>query len=175
MTCHDLYADGPRRSPRLVVGVDGSPGSYAAMRWAVDQARMAGATVVAIYVLEPVVPLDFTGAGFTAVSQLDTRELHRAGREVIDRVVADAADGFTGEVQRLVIEHANPGQALVRAARDASLLVVGTHRHHGLGFLLGSTGASCVRHATCPVVVIPENWYTPDATATSPHREEVLT
>jgi nucleotide-binding universal stress UspA family protein len=166
-------------APRLVVGVDGSPGSYAAMRWAAEQARLSGATIVAVYVLEPIVPLDFTGAGFTAVSALDTRELHRSGRAVLDRVVADAATGFAGEVHPVVMEHANPGQALIRAARNASLLVVGAHRHHGLGFLLGSTGASCVRHATCPVVVIPEDWYAPRPGDTSgpkaERREEVLT
>lgn len=170
------YAD---EAPRLVVGVDGSPGSYAAMRWAAEQARLSGATIVAVYVLEPIVPLDFTGAGFTAVSALDTRELHRAGRAVLDRVVADAGEGFAGDVHPVIIEHANPGQALIRAARDATLLVVGAHRHHGLGFLLGSTGASCVRHATCPVVVIPEDWYAPRPGATpgptAERREEVLT
>ena len=167
----------PDEAPRLVVGVDGSPGSFAAMRWAAEQARLTGATIVAVYVLEPIVPLDFTGAGFTAVSALDTRELQRSGHEVLDRVVTEAADGFAGEVHRVVFEHANPGQGLIRAARDASLLVVGAHRHHGLGFLLGSTGASCVRHATCPVVVIPEDWYAPRP-ATRPsaeRREEVLT
>jgi nucleotide-binding universal stress UspA family protein len=171
------YAD---EAPRLVVGVDGSPGSYAAMRWAADQARLTDATIVAVYVLEPIVPLDFTGAGFTAISALDTRELQRSGRQVLDRVVSQAAAGFAGEVHRVVIEHANPGQGLIRVAREASLLVVGAHRHHGLGFLLGSTGASCVRHATCPVVVIPEDWYAPrsDTAASGPvaeHREEVLT
>lgn len=170
------YAD---EAPRLVVGVDGSPGSYAAMRWAAEQARLSGATIVAVYVLEPIVPLDFTGAGFTAVSALDTRELHRSGRAVLERVVGDAAAGFAGEVHPVVMEHANPGQALIRAARDATLLVVGAHRHHGLGFLLGSTGASCVRHATCPVVVIPEDWYAPrpgaDSGPKAERREEVLT
>ena len=168
--------------PRLVVGVDGSPGSYAAMRWAAEQAALSGATIVAVYVLEPVVPLDFTGAGFAAVSELDSRQLHRTGRALTERVAAEAAGGFAVDVHHLVIEHSNPGQALVRASRDASMLVVGAHHHHGLGFLLGSTGASCVRHATCPVVVIPEDWQglsgraSTDASARSgARREGVLT
>jgi nucleotide-binding universal stress UspA family protein len=163
---------------RLVVGVDGSPGSYAAMRWATEQARLSGATIEAVYVLEPVVPLDFTGAGFAALARLDTRALHASGHELLRRVISEVDGDVDSELHPLliVIEHANPGQALVRAARDASMLVVGAHHHHGLGFLLGSTGASCVRHATCPVVVIPEDWVVPmSERSTATRREEVLT
>ena len=162
-------------SPRVVVGVDGSPGSYAAMRWAVAHARATHASITAVYVLEPIVPLDFTGAGFTAVSRLDTRAMHQSGQDVMREVVRATASGFRGEIHPIVIENHNPGQALVRASRDASLLVVGAHHHHGLGFLLGSTGASCVRHATCPVVVIPEDWRLPDTPEPVTSREEVLT
>ena len=166
--------------PRLVVGVDGSPGSYAALRWAAQQARLSGASIDAVYVLEPVVPLDFTGAGYIAVARLDTHALHASGYDVLRRVIADAADELGGDVHPLVIEHANPGQALVRAARDASMLVVGAHHHHGLGLLLGSTGANCVRKATCPVVVIPEDWSPqgltdPTAEPSQARREEALT
>lgn len=175
MTCHDMYDEQLPPRPRLVVGVDGSPGSYAAMRWTVEQARMSGASITAVYIQEPVVPLDFTGAGFTAVSQLDPRELQRSGRELLSRVIDDTTrDGFD-DIKRVVVEAANPGQALVRMARDASMLVVGAHRHHGLGFLLGSTGASCVRHATCPVVVIPETWSSLRQPTAHPAREEALT
>ena len=170
---------------RLVVGVDGSPGSHAALRWAAGQAQLSGATIEAVYVLEPVVPLDFTGAGYVAVSQLDTRALHATAHDMIRRVLTEAGDGTAVAARPVVIEQANPGQALVRAARDASMLVVGAHHHHGLGFLLGSTAASCVRQATCPVVVIPENWtpndWAADNSADATHtqstirREEVLT
>ena len=166
-------------APRLVVGVDGSPGSYAALSWAARQARMCGGTIEAVYVLEPVVPLDFTGAGYVAVAQLDTRALHASGQRMLRDVLARVGDGIAAEVRPVVIEHANPGQALVRAARDASMLVVGAHHHHGLGFLLGSTAASCVRQAICPVVVIPETWSSDDDDAThiqsTTRREEVLT
>jgi nucleotide-binding universal stress UspA family protein len=165
---------------RLVVGVDGSPGSYAALRWAAGQARLSGATIEAVYVLEPVVPLDFTGASYVAVSQLDIRTPHATAHDMLRGILAHAGDGIAVDARPVVIEQANPGQALVRAAHNASMLVVGAHHHHGLGFLLGSTGASCIRQATCPVVVIPENWAATecaDATQTpsTTRREEVLT
>ena len=156
--CHDLYDDGTPGEV-VVVGVDGSPGSRAALHWAIDHARATGARVQAVNVFEPVVPMDFTGAGFAAVSTMDPRALRRAGHALIERMVREAADGRSVDVQALVLEAHNPGQALVKAARNASVLVVGAHHRHGLGFLLGSTGASCVRHANCPVMVVPENWY----------------
>ena len=166
--------------PRIVVGVDGSPGSYAALRWAAGQARRVGAVIDAVYVLEPVVPLDFTGAGYIAVAQLDTRALHASGQELLRRVLAETGVDKRVTVHPVVVEHANPGQALVRAATNASMLVVGAHHHHGLGLLLGSTGANCVRKATCPVVVIPETWSARDDTFPAEaypvnHGEEVLT
>ena len=166
--------------PRIVVGVDGSPGSYAALRWAGRQARQVGAAIDAVYVLEPIVPLDFTGAGYIAVAQLDTRALHASGQELLRKVLAEAGIDDSVTVHPVVVEHASPGQALVRAAANASMLVVGAHHHHGLGLLLGSTGANCVRKATCPVVVIPETWSASDDTFPAHadsviQREEVLT
>ena len=151
-------------APRIVVGVDGSPGSYAALRWAAGQARRIGGAIDAVYVLEPVVPLDFTGAGYIAVAQLDTRALHASGQELLRKVLAEVGVDKSVPVHPVVVEHSNPGQALVRAATKASMLVVGAHHHHGLGLLLGSTGANCVRKATCPVVVIPETWSAYDDT-----------
>ncbi|MEV8438744.1 universal stress protein [Actinosynnema sp. NPDC051121] len=48
------------------------------------------------------------------------------------------------------------GTALAQASGQADLLVVGTHGHHRLTELvLGSVAADCLRHATCPVVVVP--------------------
>lgn len=167
-------------TPRIVVGVDGSPGSYAALRWAAGQAQQVGGMIDAVYVLEPIVPLDFTGAGYIAVAQLDTRALHASGQALLHRVLTEVGVSASVSVHPVVVEHASPGQALVRAAANASMLVVGAHHHHGLGLLLGSTGANCVRKATCPVVVIPETWSAPDESfPASAHsviqREEVLT
>ena len=171
-SCHDVY-DADIAREVVVVGVDGSPGSKAALQWAVDHAHASGARLIAVNVFEPVVPMDFTGAGFAAMSMTDPRKLRRAGHDLINRMVRDAAQGRSVDVQPLVLEAHNPGQALLRAARNASMLVVGAHHRHGLGILLGSTGASCVRHASCPVLVVPESWHV-GSTDAQPPREEVL-
>jgi len=156
-SCHDLYDEDLRRQ-KLVVGVDDSPGSRAALGWALDHARASGLEVVAVNVVEPVMPMDFAGAGFYTTSAVDSRALRRSAHELVERMVREAAPARGDDVQIQVIEGHNPGQVLVKAAREAAMLVVGAHHRHGLGFLLGSTGASCVRHATCPVMVIPETW-----------------
>ena len=171
-SCHDVY-DENFRPQQVVVGVDDSPGARAALRWALQHSRATNAQVVAINVVEPVMPLDFAGAGFYTTTAIDSRALRRAAHELLDRAVREAAGGRSVDVQGRVIEGSNPGQVLVRAAREASMLVVGTHHRHGLGFLLGSTAASCVRHATCPVMVIPETWGAP-AISTSKAGTEVL-
>jgi len=165
-TCHDVY-DGDYRPQQLVVGVDDSPGSRAALAWALEHARESGRQVVAINVVEPLVPLDFAGAGFYSTTAVDSRAVRRAAHELLERSVRNVAGSRSVDVQTQVIEGQNPGQVLVRAARDAYMLVVGTHHRHGLGFLLGSTAASCVRHAICPVMVVPETWAAPAETTSA--------
>jgi len=154
-TCHDLY-DEEFRPQDLVVGVDDSPGSRAALGWALEHAQATGQQVVAINVVEPVMPVDFAGAGFYTTNAVDTRAVRRAALALLDKAVREVSGRRSVHVQKRVIEGHNPGQVLVRAARDATMLVVGTHRRHGLGFLLGSTASSCVRQATCPVMVVPD-------------------
>ena len=143
---------------RIVVGVDGSPGSRAAMRWAVIEARRTGAEIEAVNVVAPIVPLDFTGSAMAAPITWDSRELRASALESIDEVLhaTPAREGIA--IHRIVVESRTPGNLLLQRAHRATMLVVGAHQHHGLGFLLGSTGVSCIRHATCPVVVIPEDW-----------------
>src|SRR3954451_4877514 len=159
-SCQDVYDEDLRRR-NMVVGVDDSPGSRAALGWALDHARASGLHVIAVNVVEPVMPMDFAGAGFYSTTAVDSRALRRASHDLLDRMVREIANGRADDVQTRVVEGHNPGQVLVKAARDAAMLVVGAHHRHGLGFLLGSTGASCVRHATCPVMAVPETWASP--------------
>ena len=54
------------------------------------------------------------------------------------------------------VEARNPADALLDAARDAGLLVVGTRGHGGFkGLLLGSVSQQASHHAPCPVVIVP--------------------
>lgn len=139
---------GSTSEPRIVVGVDGSDPSKAAVRWAARQAALTGGVVDAVTAWEYPV---WYGAGF-ALSGVDF-----AGQaaDVLARTVADAlgADRTDGIRARVVQGH--PARVLLDAADGAQLLVVGNRGHGGFTeALLGSVSQHLVQHATCPVVVI---------------------
>lgn len=133
---------------RIVVGVAGSPASAAALRWAVEQARLTGAEIHAImtwdlpisYSWEPVVEnVDFAG---DCQKRLATAVRQALGDDGAHAVRSEALAG-------------HPAWRLVEAAEGADLLVVGSRRHGGfVGTLLGSVSQHVVAHAPCPVVVV---------------------
>jgi len=121
---------------RIVVGVDGSVPSKAALAWALRQARLTGAAVEAVIAWE-----------FPSVA---TRALSTA--------VADVAAGAQHVKIATKVKRGNAAQMLLEEAAGADLLVVGSRGHGGfVEALLGSTGQHCVHHATCPVVVIRDS------------------
>ncbi|MEU8511060.1 universal stress protein [Kitasatospora sp. NPDC048722] len=137
------------RQRRIVVGVDGSPASVDALRWAVRQARMQEAVVEALTVWQHPVATGWT-VPVTAYEQLPG-----IARKILDDSVREAVvDGGPVEVLTRVQE-GGAAQCLLDAARGAELLVVGSRGHGGFtGALLGSVSQHCVQHAPCPVVVI---------------------
>ncbi len=136
--------------PRVVVGIDGSSTSVAAVRWALEYARATGGTLKAVHAWQ--LPR-FFGAPSPATPRPDPRPM-------AEQVVATAVDRAAGgmppgvPVERRVMA-GDPGRTLVEEARDADLLVVGSHGHGAvMGALLGSVSYHCVEHAPCPVVVV---------------------
>lgn len=137
-----------RDAGRIVAGVDGSPSSKAALRWAVRQARLTGAEVEAVtawhlpssYGVAPTA--DWTADFEGEARKMLTDTLNELGIEPPVTVRATVAEG-------------HPADVLVRAARGADLLVVGSRGHGGFaGSLLGSVSQYCVHHAACPVLVV---------------------
>jgi nucleotide-binding universal stress UspA family protein len=136
---------------RIVVGVDGSDSSRAALAWAVRQAALTGAQVDAVHAWH--VPSYGYGYGYATV--LPVIDLQKVARQVLDEAIAEVADLAPDVEIRPVIVEDNPAQALLDNAKDAGLLVVGSRGHGGFAAaLLGSVGQHCVHHANCPVVVI---------------------
>ncbi len=133
---------------RIVVGVDGSAPSKAALAWAVAQARRTGAVVDAVIAWE--YP---TAYGYAVpIGDIDWPEIAESAiTQAIDEV-ASSVDG--AEIRRRVVQ-GNAAQVLLDASKGAELLVVGSRGHGGfVEALLGSVGQHCVQHASCPVVVI---------------------
>lgn len=135
---------------RIVVGVDGSGPSRAALRWALDEARRRGVPVLAVHTYRFSVP------SIDVVGYVDPRPAAEA--TLADEVAEALADtGSTVDVETLVLD-ADAGGTLVRTARTGDLVVVGS-RGHGVvtSTLLGSTSHYVACHAACPVVVVKED------------------
>ena len=135
---------------RIIVGVDGSPSSQAAFRWAIRQARLTGGGVKAVTAWHYPVAYGYP----VPVSPLSSAEeiAERVLRIAIAEIEQDPGEPvpITGK-----IVEGNAARVLLEESREADLLVIGSRGHGGFAeALLGSTGQHCVHYATCPVVVI---------------------
>jgi nucleotide-binding universal stress UspA family protein len=132
--------------PVIVVGVDGSSSSKRAVRWAAQQAKLTGSTLRAVSSWRWPSYITIMPPGVDLAS--DTRR-------TLDEVLEEALTGSEDvSVTRHVIE-GPPGPALLTQAQDATLLVVGAQGRAAFpGMLLGSVAEYCVRHGSCPVVVV---------------------
>lgn len=141
-------------TPVIVVGVDGSAQSNAALQWALEESARRGATVEAVlaYYHEPV----FVPATSMGLHPYGERPQRHPAQELHGHVqLARAALPNAPDVTE-VVEVGDAADHLVEASRHADLLVIGTRGHGPVaGIVLGSVVAKCLRHAECPVVVIP--------------------
>ncbi|OAA25662.1 universal stress protein UspA-like protein [Frankia sp. EI5c] len=139
---------GPDRRP-IVVGVDGSDASQAAVRWAAARAAARGVELRLVNGYH----IDITAFGVPISNFYPSL---RTGSEKLlaDVATADLDDESTVEFSLRAVDD-TATRALLRAAAEAQLLVVGTRGRGGFAeLLLGSTAHQCVQHAECPVAVI---------------------
>jgi nucleotide-binding universal stress UspA family protein len=135
----------------VVVGVDGSDPSVAALNWASRYGAATGATVRAVSAWH--YP---SAAGLPAgkmPEQVDAEVEERIRTELAEAVTKANPDPSARIDTKIVYGH--PAQVLIDESRGQSLLVVG-HRGHG-GFaeaITGSIAIHCVNHAACPVLVV---------------------
>jgi len=130
----------------VVVGIDGSPASQQALRFAIQEARLRGGILRAVMIVN-LTESHLGGWGPTT----DPSALEQATRATLDAAVhtlGSAADGV--EIERIVT-YGDPARILIEEAHGAALLVVGAPRP---GKLSDSVGYRCVQHATCPVTVV---------------------
>ncbi|HEY5978212.1 MAG TPA: universal stress protein [Microlunatus sp.] len=137
---------------KIVVGLDLSPSSRAALVWAAGYARLTGQPVLAVHALP--VPAALASVG---VLGLPAPEPSDSIDETYRRAVEDVFSTVDPETGwRLEFYVDDPGAAVVAAAEDAAAIVVGTREHTGIGRLVyGSVSRYCLRHAKVPVVAVP--------------------
>jgi nucleotide-binding universal stress UspA family protein len=137
---------------RIIVGVDGSPSSKAALAWAVQQAELTGGTVEAVIAWQ--YPLAFA-TSYAPIGSLSDTDFAATAEKLLGQAINETVDSSSPVKVSATARHGNAAQLLLDAARGADLLVVGSRGHGGFTeALLGSVSQHCVHHAPCPVVII---------------------
>lgn len=138
---------------RIVVGVDGSLASVAALRWAADLARLRDAEIVAVCAWHVALA---SLAPYAPVSRRPTPEGERQRAEADLAAAIRMAIGPAPDVKvRALLVCGLPARVIVDQCADAGLLVLGGH-HADLppGQMVGAIAATCLRRAPCPVVIV---------------------
>jgi nucleotide-binding universal stress UspA family protein len=140
---------------RIVVGVDGSPSSRAALRWAVGYAVLISGTVDAIMAKETPETDPVGGFGQMPAEVKEAEMAAEETRQALDAVISEEVKPDDRNQVRARVFEGRAAAALLKAADGADLLAVG---NRGLGgfaeALLGSTSYYIAYHATCPVLIV---------------------
>lgn len=145
--------DGVPAYGHIVVGVDGSPTSRAALRWAAREAELRHCTLDVVYGWqvkgEPRPPGDW--GGVAPPIEAYQRQAQARIQAVVDEVLPNGAQSE----MRVHALHKPAGRALLSLCAAADLLVVGAKEHGRLaGWLVGSTSDEALKNASCTVVVV---------------------
>lgn len=144
------------RERKIVVGIEGSGGAKAALKWAIQEAKFRHATIVVATAFSPSwVPVspDFTYIpvdNFNVEDEVGRMQEHIA-HEVLEEVGSAKAD------IKYVRKKGSPADTLIAIAEaeDADMLVVGSRGRGGVrGLLLGSVSHQIAHHGSCPVVIV---------------------
>jgi nucleotide-binding universal stress UspA family protein len=140
-------------SPRgqVVVGVDGSAASEAAVEFSFEMASSVGVPLVAVHAWNAIDP--FATDVLVQGGEVALRDLE--SKLVLSETLAGWREKFPDVVVREVTADGHPVTALLNAAEGARLLVVGDRGRGGfVELVLGSVGRGVLHHATCPVAVV---------------------
>jgi universal stress protein A len=142
----------PPQVQKILVAVDFSDYSRAALNYAAFLAESFGAKLTLVHAVEPYVYPEDLSAGFT-LEEIDERWMQKQ-QEKLETLKQTIKNGIPAKV---IVTMGTAWNRIVGLAKSccADLIVVGTHGRTGLKHvLLGSTAERVVRHATCPVLVV---------------------
>lgn len=143
------------RSFVIVVGFDGSEHSQTALSWAMDEARQRNGQLRLITAWNKPPMAWYPAVLETAAGEIAAEESpeHIAGTLQAEALKSAADEGVAASGQ--AVNSDSPASAILDAAKDADLVVVGSRGHGGFpGLHLGSVSTQVINHAPCPVLVI---------------------
>ena len=139
---------------RIVVGVEGSGGARAALRWAIKEARHRGAYVDVVTAYSTTYVPASPDFNYVPLDPIDLEaEVQRMQDSIIDEVLAEVDSGGVEVKRRMVRGRA--ADTLIAESANAAMLVVGSRGRGGFrGLLLGSVSQQIAQHGSCPVVIV---------------------
>lgn len=151
--CPVVVVRGRAHEGPVVVGVDGTPTGEAAIAFAFAEASARGTGLVAVHTWTDLL-LEAAFAGGAAA--LDFTPIAQEAEEVLAERLAGWQEKYPDVAVTREVSRERAAGALLRLAEHAQLVVVGTRGRGGFrGLLLGSTSQHLLRHASCPVAVVP--------------------
>ena len=143
----------PATRSNIVVGVDGSPASDAAVRWAAREAMMRVAPIKLINVVAPTLASSAMAPNHTITQgeELRARQILKEARGIVEQLAGEKRPVI--HTQR---QYAGVVPTLVEASNDAQMVVVGSSRRAFGRGMLGPVIAGLLHHANCAVTVVPD-------------------
>ncbi len=147
----------------ILVAVDGSPESDAAVRWAADEAVMRDLPLTLMHIIAPVVvtwPVRYLAASYAASQEDNAKHVIEQAQKVVH-----AAIGSSGRSIKTEVLHDGVVPGLVKASKNATMTVVGSRGLGAIGgSILGSVSRGLLHYARSPVAVIRPGKSAADAT-----------
>jgi nucleotide-binding universal stress UspA family protein len=138
----------------ILVGVDGSAESDAAIRWATHDAVMRGAPLTLTHVVAQVVASWPMGPMYANITEWQQDNARHVLEQALKTVQACVPESQLPDVHTEIL-NSSVVPTLVHASENQQMIVVGSRGTGALGrLLLGSVSTGLVHHASCPVAVI---------------------
>ncbi|MDO8549180.1 MAG: universal stress protein [Ignavibacteria bacterium] len=141
---------------KVLVPIDFSDYSKSSLKYAVNFAKLFDASLILVYVIEPVIyPPDFS-MGQIAIPTLGL-EMDKRAKEELDKLAEKEIP--SGVSVKKIIKTGKPFVEIIETAAEENvdIIIIATHGHSGVEHILfGSTAEKVVRKAPCPVLTLRE-------------------
>lgn len=140
----------------IVVGFDGSKQSHAALEWAIEECRFRDAELRVVTVWNKAPMSWYPALLETAAGEIVAEESPQQQAEAISAAAAQAADAADAvNVVTRTVQNDSAASAILAAAQEADLVVIGARGHGGFaGLHIGSVSSQVANHCPCPVLVV---------------------